>query len=59
MLGDQFVTDLFVTFTEIASPGVSHPGEREPVGAFGTVRELGSDDVQQLISGDVEGRRVA
>ena len=45
-----------MTLTEIASPGVSHPGEREPVGPFGTIRELGSDDVQQFISGDVAAR---
>ena len=46
--GDQFVSVLFVMFTQIASPGVSHPSEREPVGAFGTVRELGRDDTQQI-----------
>ena len=53
LLGDQFVTDLFVPFAEIASSGMPFPGEREPFGGFGTVRELGSNDVQQFLGSDV------
>jgi hypothetical protein len=53
---DQFVTDLFVVFTEIASAGVAFAGEREPLGGFGSVGELGSNDVQQFLGGDVAAR---
>jgi hypothetical protein len=56
LFGDQFVSDLFVMFAEIASPGVSHPRESEPVGAFGMIRELGSDDVEQFIGSDMAAR---
>lgn len=45
-----------MTFAEIASSAMPSPGERKPFGAFATVRELGRNDVQQLIGGDMAAR---